>query len=95
MADEQKNPSRYERLHLAKLMEGRADCAVSGRWLRFPETAQQVQNGSGTQELIFVDVMSTNEDMKDRKLCELVLAREDLLHILNRMPVKPLPPRED
>jgi hypothetical protein len=35
------------------------------------------------------------EDGKDRKLCELVLAREDLLHILNRMPVTPLSPRDE
>lgn len=95
MADESKYPSRYKRVHLAKLMEGRVDCAVSGRWLQFPATAQQVEIGSGTQELIFVDVMTTNEDRKDRKLCQLVLAREDLQHILNRMPVEPLPPRED
>ena len=39
--------------------------------------------------------MTTKEDRKDRKLCELVLAREDLLQILNRIPVKPLPPRDD
>ncbi|MFJ1470086.1 hypothetical protein [Massilia orientalis] len=87
MADEAKYPSLYERVHLAKLMEGRVDCAVSGRWLQFPATAQEVEMGGCTQELMFVSVMTTNEDHKDRKLCELVLAREDLLHILNRMPV--------
>jgi hypothetical protein len=39
---------------------------------------------------MIVDVMSTNAEGKHRKLCELVLAREDLLQILNRMPVTPL-----
>jgi hypothetical protein len=95
MADKQKYPSRYQRVHLAKLMEGRAECVVSGRWLQFPTEAQQVEMGAGTQELIFVNVMTTNEDGKDRKLCELVLAREDLLQILNRISVKPLPPRDN
>jgi hypothetical protein len=37
-----------------------------------------------------IDVMTTDADGKDRKLCELVLAREDLLLVLNRMPVAPL-----
>lgn len=95
MADEKDYPTRYQRLHLAKLMEGRVDCEVSGRWLKFPTNAHQVQMGAGTREIMTVDIMTTNEDGKDRKLCELVLAREDLLQILNRMPVTPLsPPNE-
>lgn len=95
MADEPKYPTRYERLHLAKLMEGRADCEVSPRWLKFPTNAHQVAMGAGTREFMTVDVMTTNEDGKDRKLCELILAREDLLLILNRMPVTPLAPRDE
>jgi hypothetical protein len=90
MTDTPKYPDRRERVHLAKLMEGRADCQVSDRWLQFPETAQENRNGAGKHALMIVDVMSTNAEGKHRKLCELVLAREDLLQILNRMPVTPL-----
>lgn len=90
MTDTPKYPARWERVHLAKLMDGRADCQVSGRWLQFPEAARENPNGAGTHALMTVDVMTTNADGKERKLCEMVLAREDLLRILNRMPVAPL-----
>lgn len=90
MADKPKYPALWERVHLAKLMEGRADCKVSGRWLQFPQVARENPNGAGTHALMTVDVMTTDAEGTERKLCELVLAREDLLTILNRMPVVPL-----
>lgn len=90
MTDTSKSPARWERLHLAKLMEGRVDCQVSGRYLQFPEAALENPTGAGTQALMTVDVMTADAEGKERKLCELVLAREDLLAILNRMPVAPL-----
>lgn len=90
MADTPNYPDRWERMHLAKLMEGRADCHVSGRSLQFPEVALENPYGAGSHALMTVDVMTADADGKERKLCELVLAREDLLMILNRMPVAPL-----
>lgn len=90
MTDTSKYPDRWERMHLAKLMEGRADCQVSGRWLQFPEVALENPNGAGTHALMTIDVMTADLDGKERKLCGLALAREDLLLILNRMPVAPL-----
>lgn len=90
MTETPKYPDCWERVHLAKLMEGRADCQVSGRWFQFPDVALENPNGAGTHALMSFDVMRTDAEGKDRKLCELVLAREDLLLILNRMPVAPL-----
>lgn len=85
-------PTRLERIHFANVMEGRAVCHVSGRWLQFSPTAQQNPNGSGGHgDLTFVDVMTENHDGVSRKICELVLNRQDLLNILNRMTVKPVP----
>jgi hypothetical protein len=95
MANKPKYPSRYQRVRLAQLMEGRIDCEVSGRWLQFPPSAHQVAMGADTYDMMTIKVMSTNHDGKDRKLCELMLAREELLQILNRMPVKPSRPAED
>jgi hypothetical protein len=88
MWSKHKNPSVSERRRLANVMEGRAMCQVSGRWLQFPEAAQTVGNGYGTASFMVVDVMTKNIDDVERKICELVLTKEDLLHILNRMPVK-------
>lgn len=88
MSNNRKNPPISERRRLADVMEGRANCQVSGRWLQFPETARTVRNGYGTASFMVVDVMTKNSDDEVRKICELVLTKEDLLQILNRMPVK-------
>lgn len=88
----EKIPDRLERIQLANVMEGRAECQVSGRWLQFSPTAQHNPNGSGGHdELTFAYVMTENHDGVTRKICELVLNRQDLLTILNRMEVKPVP----
>ena len=87
-----KVPTRLERLQFANVMNGHAECHVSGRWLQFSATAQQNPNGSGGfDDLTFVDVMTKNPDGISRKICELVLNRQDMLDILNRMQVKPEP----
>ena len=67
-------------MRLEKLMEGRVDCQVSGRWLQFPPSASVIGKGGGaTHALMIVDVMTMDANDKERKLCELALAREDLL----------------
>ena len=75
---------------MANLMDGRADCHVTGRWLQFPEVALEKATGSGTKALMIIDVMTTYAEGDERQLCQMVLARDDLLMILNRMPVVPL-----
>lgn len=89
MSNNQKHPPVSERLRLADVMEGKATCQVSGRWLQFPEKAQTVGNGYGTASFMFVDVMTKNSDDVEKKICELVLTKEDLLDILKRITVKP------
>jgi Trp operon repressor len=37
--------------------------------------------------LMFVDVMTTNADDQEKKICQLVLSKDDLLQILNRVQV--------
>lgn len=97
MTDTPATPDRLERIYLANLMDGRADCHVTGRWLQFPEVALEKATGSGTKALMIIDVMTTYADGDERQLCQMVLARDDLLMILNRMPVvpldSPLPPK--
>lgn len=87
MTDKQTPPDRLERIHLANLTDGRADCRVTGRWMRLPGATMETRNGALTYALMIVEVMVGGEE---RKLCELVMSREDLLMILNRMPVVPL-----
>ena len=63
-----------------KLGKGAVPCMVSGRWLQFP-----AESGGFFQEreYIVMNVMTTDVNDKDRKLCELVVTREDLLDAIN------------
>ncbi len=55
-------------------------CQVSDRWLEFSETAALV----GGEHLILVDVMTLDRHDNPRKLCQLVLSRQDLDRTLNQ-----------
>ena len=59
------------------------ECQVSGRCLKFHEKSSNLQGG----EFITVDVMAMqNEDDKpSRKICELIITREDLLEALKHV----------
>ncbi|MFA7238208.1 MAG: hypothetical protein WC058_15210 [Phycisphaeraceae bacterium] len=55
-------------------------CIVSGRWLEFSQGGS-VNIGAG--EAITLAVMTESAEGKPRKLCELIVTREELLHVLN------------
>lgn len=73
-----------ERLRRANLDKGKALCQVSGRWLQFPEKAHEFADGT----YLPIDVMTSDDEGRVRKLCELVLVKEDLLDLLARIPNK-------
>jgi hypothetical protein len=54
-------------------------CMVSSRWLKFSEHSSVLEGG----EFITVDVMTHSNGHHPRKLCELVITREDLERALN------------
>jgi hypothetical protein len=64
-----------DRLNLRKY---RVSCQVNERWLQFPETAHPLQGG----DFMMIDVMTLGSDEKERKLCELVLTKQDLLKMI-------------
>ncbi|HFK1761298.1 hypothetical protein [Bacillus cereus] len=55
---------------------GYVECEVTSRWLQF-------HGGHEELDLIPVDVMTEDKNGKDRKICELVLRKEDLLKAIN------------
>lgn len=59
------------------------ECQVSGRYLKFHDKSSILQGG----EFITVDVMSmqVEDDKKPRKICELIVTREDLLEALKHV----------
>lgn len=71
--------ARRERLNLRKY---RVACEVSDRWLQFSEKAHRV----GDKDFMFVNIMTLGSDDKEKKLCELVLSRQDILEMLRMIP---------
>lgn len=59
------------------------ECQVSGRYLRFHEKSDVVQAG----EFISVDVMAmqADEGRPSKKICELIVTREDLMNALKHI----------
>lgn len=59
------------------------ECQVSGRYLRFHEKSDVLKAG----EFITVDVMAmqNEEDKPAKKICELVITREDIMEALKHI----------
>jgi len=77
-------PTSKEKRKRRDLNAGKVTCQVSGRWLQFPEHAHDV----GGEGFMMVDVMTVDQNDNPRKLCELVLTKEDLEAMLLRIPTK-------
>lgn len=59
--------------------DGYVPCMVSGRWLQFPKMSDgKCQSG----EFIDVSVMTLDSNEKPRKICSLVITREDIKRAL-------------
>jgi hypothetical protein len=56
-------------------------CIVTDRWLRFSETSTKLDCG----EACFIDVMTTNADNMDKKICQLIITKDELLDVLSRI----------
>ena len=78
-----KFPKRYKNTKRLDALKGKLRCEVSGRWLQFPKKADS-QNDI---EYMFVDVMTLGAEDNEKKLCEIVLDRKELLKILNEIQV--------
>lgn len=63
-----------------KLGKGAVPCQVSDRWLKFPAESS---GHFGEGEFIVLDVMTLDKNEMQRKICELVVTREDLLSAIN------------
>lgn len=77
-------PGPSARRERQDLKEGRVRCEVSERWLQFPQCAAQV----GSRAFLAIDVMTPGADGAGKKLCELVLTKEALLSMLDRITVQ-------
>jgi len=59
-------------------------CEVTGRWLRFHPLAERYPQGT----YLIVDLMEEGKDGGTQRICELVLSREELLYVVDALPVR-------
>lgn len=71
-------PGMQNRRRRLDISTGIVRCQVSDRWLQFPRSGPHEQRGT----LLVVDVMTAGRDDEGRKLCELILTKQDLLAVL-------------
>lgn len=75
-----KFPVNYSQRIKNQMGKGYVPCVVSGRWLQFPKkSCGRFHDG----EYIEVSVMTTGADDKPKKLCDLIITREDILNALS------------
>lgn len=77
-------PGAHARRKRLDKRSGIVRCEVSDRWLQMPQHAYEFQDGT----YLSIDVMTDKGEGKPRKLCELVLLKEDLLAALGALPIK-------
>ncbi|MFM0239672.1 hypothetical protein [Paraburkholderia phytofirmans] len=86
MSNVKRFPGSKERRKRRDLNAGKVACQVSSRWLQFPERAANVAG----EAFMTVDVMTIDSNDRPRKICELVLTKEDLNAMLLRVSVDEL-----
>lgn len=76
-------PFRVEAAKRKDRKKPRVPCEVSQRWLQF----HQIDHHEN-EDYIHVDVMTGVPGEHERKICELVLTKDDLSSVLADLPVK-------
>jgi hypothetical protein len=77
-------PFRAEALKRENRKNRRVPCVVSERWLQFPK---QIDRHSDA-DYIHLDVMTKGAGEEPRKICEVIVTKEELMSVLEELPVK-------
>ncbi|MDB5978353.1 MAG: hypothetical protein JWR07_5113 [Nevskia sp.] len=77
-------PGLYKRRKRLDKHQGIVRCEVSSRWLQMPKEAVAISGNT----YLAIDVLTDIQEGKQRKLCQLVILKEDLLDALNAIPVR-------
>lgn len=77
-------PNKLERRKRMDSNRGKLRCEVSERWISFPEASWKTQN----LDYLSLDIMTLGSNNKERKLCEIIVDREQLQKMLKDLPVK-------
>lgn len=74
-------PIKYTQILKNKRGKFSVNCLLTDRWLRFEDTSVRMDVG----EAIILEVMETDEEGNDTKLCQLVITKEELLEVLGQI----------
>jgi hypothetical protein len=74
-------PIRWKQRWRNRMGDRAVQCQVSNRWIQFPEGSSRNQG----EDWMLVYVMTLDANEKPRKLCELVVTRQDILHALEHV----------
>lgn len=76
-------PRRSEVKKRTEAAKGRLSCEVSERWIKFPSASHKFED----MEYLSLDIMTLGSNEQDRKLCEIILDKQQLLKMLQELPV--------
>lgn len=76
-------PKRSEDKKRLEAKEGKLRCEVSDRWIKFPSASEK----SDDVEYLLLDIMTVGSNEKDRKICEIIVDKQQLLKMLAELPV--------
>lgn len=77
-------PIKYTQILKNKRGKNSVNCLLTDRWLKLTDTSVRMDVG----EAIILDVMEAGPDGSDRKICQLVVTKEELMEVIGR--IKPL-----
>ena len=75
-----KFPISYSQRIKNQMGKGYVPCMVSERWIQFPSKSG---GNFSAGEYIEISVMTMGHDEKPRKLCDLVVTKEDIIRAIN------------
>jgi hypothetical protein len=75
-----KFPISYSQRMKNQMGKGYVPCMVSGRWLQFPDKSSGFFGGG---EFIEISVMTEGMGDKPKKICDLIITREDIMSAVN------------
>lgn len=73
-------PITYDERIRNQMGPGYVPCQVSGRWLQFPKNSGWVGDRG---EFMFTDIMTAGQNGEPRKICSLLLKKDDILRAVN------------
>ena len=74
-------PINWKQRMINQYGKGYVPCEVSNRWLQLPENCSD-------EKYMEVSVMTLDKEEKPKKICDLILSKEDIIRAVNNIKTK-------